>query len=112
MEKYGHARKKLQDFAIQIMSTSPTAPYSEHVQKRYNAINSRWGALCRELGVSFKKAEETLFGLQLLEAVLTKLNGWLKGVEDKVSLMSVQSTEPDENRQRLLDLKVIRFDTL
>ena len=106
LEKYEQARKKLQGFAIQIMSTGPTAPYSEQVLKDYNVINHRWEGLCKELGISFKRVEETVFSLRLLEAVLTKLNEWLKSIEGKVRKLSLQLTEPDDNTQRLLDLKV------
>ena len=38
--------------------------------------------------------------------MLTRLNDWLKGIEEKVSVFSSQTKEPEENRQKLLDLKV------
>ena len=106
-EKYDQTRKRLEVFAIQIMSTGPTAPYSQQVQKRCRTINHRWEVLCREVGVSFRKAEETLFNLRLLEAVLTRLNEWLKTVENRVIQLSAELQESDKSRQKLLDLEVI-----
>ena len=111
LEKYEQIRKRLQGFAIQIMSTGPTAPYSEQVQKCYDVINHRWEALCIELGISFKRVEEIVFSLRLLEAVLTKLNEWLKTMEGKVRKLSIQLTEPDDNTQKLLDLKVAEYNS-
>jgi len=109
-EKYDQTRKRLEGFAIQIMSTGPAAPYSEQVKKRCQTINHRWEVLCREVGVSFRKVEETLFNLRLLEAVLMRLNEWLKTVEDRVNQLSSQLQESAKSRQKMLDLEVLSAD--
>lgn len=96
----------MQNLAVQIISTCPTAPFSEQVKIRYQKISERWEALCKELGINFKKVEEVLFSLQLFEAMLSRLNNWLKGVEEKAEGLSAKLNDRIEAEQRLIDLKV------
>ena len=106
LERYEHARKRLQGFAVHFVSACPNAPFSEHIRSRQQNINLRWEALCRELGMSYKKVEETLFSLQLFEAMLTRLNDWLGGIEGKAYQFISYGNDVESNRQLLMDIKV------
>ena len=109
LEKYELAKKRLGSFVVSIVSSAPNAPYSEHVKTRLHDISRRWQSLCRDLGKSYKKVEETVFSLQLFEAMLTRLNSWLEGIEKRVHEFLLQPDEAGNERQRILDLKVSRI---
>ena len=106
LETHETQRKRLQGFAVQIVSTCPSAPFSEKVRSRQQNINCRLEELCRELGLSYQKVEETLFSLQLLEAMLKRLNIWLQGVEDKAYGFASHAVDEQNEKHRLLDIKV------
>ena len=72
-----------------------------------DALNERWEALCIQLGISYKKAEQTKYSLKLLEAQLTQLNKWMSSVERQISEISADlSCDMDELNQQIVDLQV------
>ena len=72
-----------------------------------DALNERWEALCTQLGISYKKAEQTKYSLKLLEAQLTQLNKWMSSVERQISEISADlSCDMDELNQQIVDLQV------
>ena len=72
-----------------------------------DGLNERWEALCIQLGISYKKAEQTKYSLKLLEAQLTQLNKWMSSVERQINEISGElSCDIEELRQQLVDLQV------
>ena len=72
-----------------------------------DGLNERWEALCIQLGISYKKAEQTKYSLKLLEAQLTQLNKWMSSVERQITEISGHvSCDIDELSQQLVDLQV------
>ena len=70
-------------------------------------LNERWEALCIQLGISYKKAEQTKYSLKLLEAQLTQLNKWMTSVERQITEFTAGlSCDMDELGQQLVDLQV------
>ena len=77
------------------------------VMEQRDDLNERWEALCIQLGISYKKAEQTKYSLKLLEAQLMQLNKWMNNIERQLSELTTQrSCDPDELRQQLVDLQV------
>lgn len=75
-----------------------------------DGLNERWEALCIQLGISFKKAEQTKYSLKLLEAQLTQLNKWMSSVERQTTEISGEvSCDMDELSQQLINLQVRRM---
>ena len=106
LEKHEQARRLLQRYAMQVLSICPSSPFADSVRSRQQSINSRWETLCRTLGVSYKKAEETVFNLQLLEAMLTQLNKWLYDIEQNAAGFLTDSCDLEENEHYLTSAKV------
>ena len=78
-----------------------------YVTERRDALNERWENLCIQLGISYKKAEQTKYSLKLLEAQLTQLNKWMSSVEQQVMEISGKlSCDVDELSQQLVNLQV------
>ena len=77
-----------------------------------DALNERWEAVCIQLGISYKQAEQTKYSLKLLEAQLTQLNKWMSSVERQITETSRElSCDIDELSQQLVDLQVIMTET-
>ena len=77
------------------------------VMEQRDDLNERWETLCIQLGISYKKAEQTKYSLKLLEAQLMQLNKWMNNIERQLGELTTQrSCDLDELRQQLVDLQV------
>ena len=76
-------------------------------------MKERWKGICSQLGISCLQAEETLFLLKLFEEMLKHINTWLNGISKRLKMINLKSSEENEIKIYLKDLKVnyvgIRF---
>jgi len=81
--------------------------FTDHMTTKQQEVNERWRTLCQQLGVTYKKAEETKYGLKLLEIQLKQLNAWMAQVESKLMGYTIGDTcEITEVQQKYQELKV------
>lgn len=97
----------MNETAFHVISCGSGSPYTEHVAKKQQELNERWRALCQQLGVTYKKAEETKYELKLLEIQLKQLNAWMTQVENRLMTFTVGDTcEITEVQQKNKELTV------
>ena len=78
----------------------------DSIKLYHDDVNTRWMTLCRKLGIAFKDAEETVFLLKLLEAVLTQLNKWLYRVHQQQRAVKRDSCNVHEMQHALDNIEV------
>ena len=74
----------MNECAYYVISKAGGTPYAGAVAEKQKHLNDRWRALCQQLGITYKKAEETRYGLKLLEIQLKQLNTWMAEVESRL----------------------------
>lgn len=92
IEGHENTRSTLNESAYYVISKAGGTPYAGAVAEKQKNLNDRWRALCQQLGITYKKAEETRYGLKLLEIQLKQLNTWMAEVETKLREFSVVSS--------------------
>jgi len=101
----------MNEAAFYLLSHWSGTPFTDQMTTKQQEVNSRWRTLCQQLGVTYKKAEETKYGLKLLELQLKQLNAWMSQVENKLRDYSFADTcEVAEVQQKYKIIKV-RFTT-
>lgn len=97
----------MNEAAFYLLSHWSGTPFTDHMTTKQQEVNNRWRTLCQQLGVTYKKAEETKYGLKLLELQLKQLNAWMAQVESKLRDYSITDTcEVAEVQQRYKVIKV------
>lgn len=84
IEGHEATRSTMNECAYYVISKAGGTPYAGAVAEKQKHLNDRWRALCRQLGITYKKAEETRYGLKLLEIQLKQLNTWMAEVESRL----------------------------
>ena len=74
----------MNESAYYVISKAGGTPYAGAVAEKQKHLNDRWRALCQQLGITYKKAEETRYGLKLLEIQLKQLNTWMTELESRL----------------------------
>ena len=74
----------MNESAYYVISKAGGTPYAGAVAEKQKYLNDRWRALCQQLGITYKKAEETRYGLKLLEIQLKQLNTWMTELESRL----------------------------
>ena len=69
-------------------------------------MKERWKDICSQIGIPFQQAEETLFLLKLFEEMLKHINSWLNGISKRLKMINLKSSEENEIKIYLKDLKV------
>ena len=97
----------MNESAYYVISKAGGTPYAGAVAEKQKHLNDRWRALCQQLGITYKKAEETRYGLKLLEIQLKQLNTWMAEVETRLMGFSVAGScvLPDLQR-KVKEMKV------
>jgi archaellum component FlaC len=107
IESHEPQRTSINDSTLQLIDKELGNELLRHIMEQRDALNERWEALCIQLGISYKKAEQTKYSLKLLEAQLTQLNKWMSSVERQITEISGElSCDIDELSQQLVDLQV------
>lgn len=108
IEGHENTRSTLNESAYYVISKAGGTPYAGAVAEKQKHLNDRWRALCQQLGITYKKAEETRYGLKLLEIQLKQLNTWMAEVETKLREFSVVgSCILPELQRKVKEMKVI-----
>ena len=108
IEGHENTRSTLNESAYYVISKAGGTPYAGAVAEKQKNLNDRWRALCQQLGITYKKAEETRYGLKLLEIQLKQLNTWMAEVETKLREFSVVSScVVSELQRKVKEMKVI-----
>ena len=108
IESHEVERSLLNDYTIQLIDKELGNELVRDVMEQRDELNERWEALCIQLGISYKKAEQTKYSLKLLEAQLTQLNKWMNNVEKQLTEFGTElSCDHNELCQQLVDLQVI-----
>ena len=84
IEGHEGTRSTMNECAYYVISKASGTPYAGAVAEKQKHLNDRWRALCQQLGITYKKAEETRYGLKLLEIQLKQLNTWMAEVESRL----------------------------
>ena len=84
IEGHEGTRSTMNECAYYVISKAGGTPYAGAVAEKQKHLNDRWRALCQQLGITYKKAEETRYGLKLLEIQLKQLNTWMAEVESRL----------------------------
>ena len=74
----------MNESAYYVISKAGGTPYAGTVAEKQKHLNDCWRALCQQLGITYKKAEETRYGLKLLEIQLKQLNTWMTDLESRL----------------------------
>ena len=74
----------MNECAYYVVSKAGGTPYAGAVAEQQKHLNDRWRTLCQQLGITYKKAEETRYGLKLLEIQLKQLNTWIAELERRL----------------------------
>lgn len=107
IESHELVRSNMNEAAYHVISRASGTPYVSMVAYKQKDINDRWRALCQQLGITYKKAEETKYGLKLLEIQLKQLNNWMAEVEGRLSTFAIQGcSELHELQKKLAAIKV------
>ena len=69
-------------------------------------MKERWKDICSQIGIPSQQAEETLFLLKLFEEMLKHINSWLNGISKRLKMINLKSSEENEIKIYLKDLKV------
>ena len=97
----------MNECAYFVISRGSGTPYAGAVAGQQKSLNDRWRSLCQQLGITYKKAEETRYGLKLLEIQLKQLNTWMKEVEGRVEdFLVANSCEIPEILRKVAEMKV------
>lgn len=84
IESHEATRSTMNESAYYVISKAGGTPYAGAVAEKQKHLNDRWRALCQQLGITYKKAEETRYGLKLLEIQLKQLNTWVTELESRL----------------------------
>ena len=84
IESHEATRSTMNESAYYVVSKAGGTPYAGAVAEKQKHLNDRWRALCQQLGITYKKAEETRYGLKLLEIQLKQLNTWMTELESRL----------------------------
>lgn len=84
IEGHEGARSSMNECAYYVISKAGGTPYGGAIAEKQKHLNDRWRALCQQLGITYKKAEETRYGLKLLEIQLKQLNTWMAELESRL----------------------------
>ncbi|XP_046859809.1 nesprin-1-like isoform X2 [Xenia sp. Carnegie-2017] len=107
IESHEFERSIINDSTLSLFDKEINSELLRYVTERRDALNERWENLCIQLGISYKKAEQTKYSLKLLEAQLTQLNKWMSSVEQQVIEISGKlSCDVDELSQQLVNLQI------
>ena len=107
IESHEAVRSRLNECAFHVISRGSDSCYARKVKEQQQQLNERWRALCQLLGITYKKAEETKYGLKLLEIQLKQLNAWMTELEERLrSFTRKGSCEISEIQKQLGMLKV------
>ncbi|XP_028409075.1 nesprin-1-like [Dendronephthya gigantea] len=107
IESHEAQRTSVNDSTLQLIDKELGNELLRHIMQQRDTLNERWEALCIQLGISYKKAEQTKYSLKLLEAQLTQLNKWMSSVERQITEISGEvSCDIDELNQQLVDLQI------
>ena len=102
----------MNECAYYVISKAGGTPYAGAVAEKQKQLNDRWRALCQQLGITYKKAEETRYGLKLLEIQLKQLNTWMADVESRLLGFAVAgSCVLPEIQKKVKEMKV-KFNSL
>ena len=97
----------MNECAYYVISKAGGTPYAGAVAEKQKHLNDRWRALCQQLGITYKKAEETRYGLKLLEIQLKQLNTWIVEVEGRLMRFAVAgSCVLPEIQRKVKEMKV------
>ena len=102
IESHEPARSDMNEAAYHVISRASGTPSASVVAEKQKAVNDRWRALCQQLGITYKKAEETRYGLKLLEMQLKQLNSWMAELEARVAAFTVDYCADTHGLQRKL----------
>lgn len=98
----------MNECAYYVISKAGGTPYAGAVAEKQKHLNDRWRALCQQLGITYKKAEETRYGLKLLEIQLKQLNTWMAEVESRLMGFTVTgSCVLTEIQKKAKEMKVL-----
>ena len=98
----------MNECAYYVISKAGGTPYAGAVAEKQKHLNDRWRALCQQLGITYKKAEETRYGLKLLEIQLKQLNTWMTEVESRLMGFTVTgSCILTEMQKKAKEMKVL-----
>lgn len=98
----------MNECAYYVISKAGGTPYAGAVAEKQKHLNDRWRALCQQLGITYKKAEETRYGLKLLEIQLKQLNTWMTEVESRLMGFTVTgSCVLTEIQKKAKEMKVL-----
>ena len=89
IESHEATRSTMNECAYFVISKAGGTPYAGAVAEKQKHLNDCWRALCQQLGITYKKAEETRYGLKLLEIQLKQLNTWMIEVESRLKDFTV-----------------------
>ena len=92
IEGHEGTRSTMNECAYYVISKAGGTPYAGAVAEKQKHLNDRWRALCQQLGITYKKAEETRYGLKLLEIQLKQLNTWMAEVESRLMEFTVTAS--------------------
>ncbi|XP_068688970.1 nesprin-1-like [Montipora foliosa] len=84
IERHEAIRSTMNECAYYVVSKAGGTPYAGAVAEQQKHLNDRWRTLCQQLGITYKKAEETRYGLKLLEIQLKQLNTWIAELERRL----------------------------
>lgn len=84
IERHEATRSTMNECAYYVVGKAGGTPYAGAVAEKQKQLNDRWRTLCQQLGITYKKAEETRYGLKLLEIQLKQLNTWIAGLEGRL----------------------------
>ena len=101
LEEREKKRNQLNEHAFHVISGGAGTQYARSVAEVQQNVNERWETLCTQLGVTYKKAEETKYSLRLLEAQLHELNSWMSDVEEKLIAFGIGACELTEIQEQL-----------
>lgn len=104
--KYSNELEELQQLAIKIGSYGSTCKFSYDIISKFGCMKERWKDICSQIGIPSQQAEETLFLLKLFEEMLKHINSWLNGISKRLKMINLKSSEENEIKIYLKDLKV------
>ena len=108
IEGHEGTRSTMNECAYFVISKAGGTPYAGAVAEKQKQLNDRWRALCQQLGITYKKAEETRYGLKLLEIQLKQLNTWMTEVESRLMGFTVTgSCVLTEIQKKAKEMKVL-----
>ena len=107
IESHEATRSTMNESAYYVISKAGGTPYAGAVAEKQKHLNDRWRALCQQLGITYKKAEETRYGLKLLEIQLKQLNTWMTELESRlVDFTVVRLCVVAEIHKKVKEMKV------